>query len=513
MADSIDPRLLFSSDPLPAFESGAVAELVRRRNSAVGSLLSSDRALIYTQIVYRMLLMRRGHELEPLHEDLYRAVASAQEKVSGQPYSADQFNFDMHQLTDWELVTVRLEKERIRGYRDTRRTKYRYGLCGDTIHFLQWLEERLQDDLEDRAPDARDLLEELCGTVRELVRLLRSLARRAPEETEARRILFQVYKSENITQDIASSLVEFNARMLGFLVCEYDIGELRDLLGALRDYVNRYLGRIASLRGELLDDLRRLRGKRYTERLHTAHELMETQRRNAPRLLRTTGQRTDPAAVALDLYRFFRDEGTLDSLCHRINASALHVWQRMSSHLKELERRSHRIADIRRRISEMARLPDHSAPSSWLASLLSWAHMRGDMHYWTHEEMADPPRPRRTSWKQRRGPATILHPKPPAGTVVHSMEQQRLNRLVAWLGEAGLAGDFDRALISGGVFHCSEDLQRIIELARAGILGSGRKLRSVGYRLEPLDSTAVLQARRSRLRCPEMALHRDGKER
>lgn len=512
MSESTDPRLLFSADPLPAYESGAVTELVGRRNPAVGNLLSSDRALIYTQIVYRMMLMRRGHELEPLHEDLYRAVAPVQQKVSGHPYSADQFNFDMHQLADWGLVTVRLEKERIRGYRDTRRTKYRYGLCEDTIHFLQWLEERLQDDLEDRAPDARDLLEELCGTVRELVRLLRSLARRAPEETEARRILFQVCKSENITQDIASSLVEFNARMLGFLVCEYDIEELRDLLGALRDYVTRYLGRIASLRGELLDDLRRLRGKRYTERLHAAHEIMETQRRSAPRLLRTTGRRADPGVTARDLYRFFRHDGTLDSLCHRINASALHVWQRMSSHLKELERRSHRIADIRRRITEMARLPDTTVPSSWLTSLLSWAHMRGDMHHWSHEEKADPPRPRRASWKQRRGPATILRPKSVAETVVYSMEQERLNKLAAWLGEIWPTGDFDRALISHAVFRGSSDLQRIIELARAGILGNGRKLRSVGYRLEPLDKDIALETQQSRMRCPEMALHREGKK-
>ncbi len=507
-----DPRELFHSDPLPAYESGAVSELIGRRNPTVANLLGSERALAYAQIAYRMLLMRRGHELEPLHEDLYHAVAGVQERTLGQPYGQDQFNIDIHQLIEWNLITVRLEKERIRGYRDTRRTKYRYGLTSDTIHFLVWLEERLQDDLEDRTPDARDLLEELCGTVHELVKLLRALARRSPDDAESRRILFQIYKSEQITHDIAASLTEFNARMLGFLVIEYNIEELRDLLTALREYVDRYLSRIATLRADLIEDIRRLGGKRYRERLYAAYTQMESERRNAPQLLQSGGRRSDPSLVARDLYRFYRDEGTLDSLCHRINGSALHVWQRMSSHLKELERRSNRIEDIRMRLRELAELPPDTVPTGLITSVLSWAHMRGDMHFWDHEEKADPPRPRRNSWKRRQSPATILRPKTAAGAVVHSMEQERLKNLLQWLSEMGLIGNFAETLLSRGDFQSGRDLGRILELARAGILAEGRKLKSVGCAVMPLPEFAKLTVEEIRMYCPDLRIVRDSEE-
>ncbi len=114
-----------------------------------------------------MLLFRREHELEPLHEDLYRAVRSAQESITGEPYLNEHYTSDINNLYDWKLITVRLEKERIRGYKDTRRTKYRYGLTNETIRFLVWLEERLLDDIEEHISDARDLLEEVAGTIKE----------------------------------------------------------------------------------------------------------------------------------------------------------------------------------------------------------------------------------------------------------------------------------------------------------------------------------------------------------
>ena len=43
------------------------------------------------------------------------------ERSKGQDYSRDQFNGDLNKLQEWELITCRIEKERLRGYRDSRK--------------------------------------------------------------------------------------------------------------------------------------------------------------------------------------------------------------------------------------------------------------------------------------------------------------------------------------------------------------------------------------------------------
>ena len=164
------------------------------------------------------------------------------------------------------------------------------------------------------------------------------------------------------------------------------------------------------------------------------------------------------------------------------------------------------------RLRELSGLPPDIVPAGLVTSLLSWAHMRGDMHFWDHEEKADPPRPRRTSWKRRQSPATILRPKTAAGAVVHSMEQERLKKLSQWLSETGLVGDFAETLLSRGDFQSGDDLGRILELARAGILAEGRKLRSVGYSVTPLREFANITVEDFRMYCPDLKIVRDPEE-
>ena len=168
---------LFGDDPLAAFETGAAADLVRSRKRSLGNLLSSERAIFYVQLLYRMLLFRRDHELEPLNDDIFEAICEPQSQLSdGQTYTTDQFNHDIHQLEEWELITGRIERERLRGYRDTRKRKFRYRLDPEVLAFLEWLEERAQADGQQGAPDTRNLMEEVCGSLRELRRLVGSLA-------------------------------------------------------------------------------------------------------------------------------------------------------------------------------------------------------------------------------------------------------------------------------------------------------------------------------------------------
>jgi hypothetical protein len=499
-------KSLLSENAIDAFKSGYCRYLLNSRNPNLGNLTGSDRALYYCHITYRMLLFRREHELEPLHEDLYRAVQDAQRTISGEVYPPEQYASDINNLLEWKLITSRLEKERIRGYKDTRRTKYRYGLTNETIRFLVWLEERLLDDIEEKIGDARDLLEEVAGTIKELARLLRSLSNheREPDENEARRILYQINKLDQLTRDVGSTLSEFNARLLGFLVCDYNIDLLRDLLSSLNTYVEKYMSRIGGLRETLLADLKTINRPKQRHLIETARIIMDRERRLAPREFRTRTESADPLDIPSILIRFYRDNGQLDGLYHRINESSLRVWHRMSSHLKELERKSHRIGDLRERMLEISGKPEDYVPVQWMERLLSWGHFRGDMHFWDESEKADPPRPRKSSWKHRTSPVLFLGERKKGEGVAQSMEQARLNVLKEWITfRASPTGTWK---FSDGPYAGLPDFQKLIELARAGILGNGKKLKSIDFSLTPLEDTTMLKANEATMKCNDMEI-------
>ncbi|HEX2957559.1 MAG TPA: hypothetical protein VHO70_12050 [Chitinispirillaceae bacterium] len=499
-------RVLLSENAVTAFEEGFCIHLLSGRNTNLGNLLGSERALFYLHITYRMLLFRREHELEPLHEDLYRAVRDAQQTINGEPYLLEHYTSDINNLHEWKLITVRLEKERIKGYKDTRRTKYRYGLTDETIRFLVWLEERLQDDIEEHISDARDLLEEVAGTIRELRRFLNTLQNqnREPDENEARRILYQINKLDQLSHDVGSTLNEFNARLLGFLVCDYDIGSLRELLNSLNLYVEKYLSRIGMVRETLLPELKKINSAKSKEKIQIAKKIMDQERLSAPREFRARSESADPMEVPSILIRFYKNNGVLDVICHRINESALRVWRRMSTHLKELERKSHRIDDLRARMAELAAKPEEYIPVNWIVQLLSWGHMRGDMHQWDEHELAEPPRPKKGSWKKHRSPMLFLESAKPGEEVAMSMEQTRLNLLKEWLQSRISSGGNWK--FSDGPYAELSDFQKVIELARAGILGNGKKLKSIEFTLTPLEIETVLKTDKITIRCNDMEI-------
>lgn len=503
-------RALLSEKAIDAFDKGYCRHMIITRNPNLGNLTGSERALYYCQIAYRMLLFRREHELEPLHEDLYRAVRAAQESISGEPYLTEHYTNDINNLYDWKFITVRLEKERIRGYKDTRRTKFRYGLTDETIRFLVWLEERLLDDIEEHISDARDLLEEVAGTIKELARFLRSLQsqERSPDENESRRILYQINKLDQLSRDVSSTLSEFNARLLGFLICDYNVEALRGLLNSLNMYVEKYMIRIGSLRETLLPDLKKINSAKSRERIVLAKSILDKERLSAPREFRVRSESADPLEIPLILLRFYKNGGILDTICHRINESALRVWRRMSTHLKELERKSHRIEDLRERMKELSEKPPEYVPSEWLQRLLSWGHFRGDMHPWNDHEKADPPRPRRSSWKHRKSPALFLEQKSHGDGPMQSMEQTRLNLLKNWIEMRILQGDTWN--FSDGPFDALSDFPKVMELARAGLLGNGKKLKSIDFALKPLDQNTILEIPQMSLRCKNMEIKRTG---
>jgi hypothetical protein len=484
---SAQPLDLFGDQALAAYEDGRAGELVRRRNREVGHLLLAERAVLYVQLLYRLLLFRRAHELEPLHEDLYDAVRPAQRQaLGGADYDLDQFRTDLAQLEDWGLVGRRIEVERLRGYRDSRRQKFRYRLAPDALAFLEWLEERAQSDVFRPADDARDVLEETSGSLSELNRLFAVRGTRQTQEGDARRIVYQLANLDALSLNVTQYLSDFNVRLLGFATHEYCIEDARGVLRELEQFVDGFLRQVHGLRGPIGNQVGGLLQSDVAHAIQEASAELETERRRLPGLLRRGGDPRDPRGIPLGLWEFFREDGHLDHLCRRIRESAILVWRKLHAHLRELERRSTRLEDIRARCAELATLPETAVPHRFMRELLAPAVMLSDPHYWDDAERAEPPVPRRRTELGDRRPLPALRPKRRQDGPVVSLDQARLERLGGWVETTlGRADLILGAPLSRGFFDSPEDLNHIMDLSKAGLLGGGRRLHRVGYGLTP----------------------------
>ncbi len=534
----LDPRRLFTTDSDAAFEHGASASLVEHRKRSMGNLLTADRAVYYVQLLYGMLRFRRRHELEPLHEDLFNAVQAAQNTVlpsqglNGEVYDLDRFRDDIAALKGWGLIDERIELERLRGYRDSRRKKFRYSLHEETVAFLEWLEERLQDDFEERGADTRNLLETVCSSLRELSRVLYRYGTGRQEEGDARRTLFHLSNLDQYTHDISENLGTFIAHMYGFVLKTYTITEAKEIINELDNFVEQFLRQIFKLRSEIMELLGKLSGgqfshnagqaplaastgqsipipehavsgdtgkeelkeKRIREKILACVEEMEDERRRSPNLMRRI---IDPATlmqIPSNLTEFYRKNGKLDKLCQRISDTSIKVWRKLHLHLRELERKSHRLEDLKARISEIAQLPADTVPGLFLFELIAPAQQYYDPQYWDEHERANPPLPRKenvTRDKPRHQPP--LARKKRASGQVRTMEQKRLALLREWLLARVIAPSQASALLADGSFNSFQDLVHVIDLVKAGKLGRGKKLASIGYALrEPGSTTSTI---------------------
>ncbi len=471
--------------------------LLANRNKEVGNLLLSDRAFAYVTILAALLAFRREHELEPLHDHLYAAVHP--DLNSNGAYTHDAFNQDIRQLLLWDLITDRLEKERLRGYKDTRRRKFRYRLTDEATAFLLWLEARRRDDLEPGDTDTRDLLSELIGTLRETVRLFHKTGAESLDYETARGVFYRLSRMGDLTDSVSHTLGDFNVRLLGFATSRYDAPAARVILGELERFLKQFLNRIHTLRTEITPEISKLRQARLSGRWQACLERMEEERHATSHLMRT--RLPHPERTLAGLAAFYAAEGTLEQLCARVNTAALQVWRKLYTHLRELERRSHRLEDLRSRVAEMARLPADAAPAGYLRGLLAPARMIGDMHFWDENEKALPPQPRWDRHRFREEAAHWLDEKPRAtGTPPQSLEEARLHALESWLRLRGLAPTGDEALrVSQGNFSAFEDFPRLIELARSGLLGQGARLAKLSLALDPTANPVRVEADRHAL--------------
>ena len=487
--------------------------MTRNRNSHLGTLLTSERSVFYIQILYRLLLFRRDHELEPLNEDIYVAVKSAQEVASDQPYLTEQFNHDIKQLSDWQILDCRIEKERLRGYKDVRRNKFRYKLSDEALAFILWLEERLQNDLEEILADTRNLLVDVNGCLNETLRSLNRFSYSDHTEESARGILYQIYRLNDLTMNINIALGEFNARLLSFLLSNYKIDEVRGILRELELYLDSYLKKLYQLRGNIIPGLEKLASNKNQRKLQRCLDILKEERKKMPHLLRLSRKTLIPVQIPSRLLDFYQTSGTIDGLCQRINTSALKVWGKLRAHLRELERKNSRLESIKQCIAELSTLPSDRVPYAFFNQLLASVQMLSDPNYWDELEKADPPQPRRGSGRKVKKTPIYLREKNSGMEPVQSLEEARLEQLKEWI-IARLATNGDMVPVSEGTYTGMNDFERIMQLAKCGLFNDGRRLKSIDYTLlVARDQVASVVIKSSKLRFNDMMLDEeyDGK--
>jgi hypothetical protein len=483
-------KQLLEHDPSQAFPLHGGNCLLHFQNPNFGYLLTTERATFYLNILYGLLLFRRCHELEPLHEDIFQFILPAQQAEAEDGYDSNSFNQDMRQLEKWELISQRIERERLRGYKDTRRRKFRYRISDQALSFLQWLEDQLRDALEPQGPDTRNLLEEAAGGVRELKRTLNKVQKNNPDPDRARTAFYQLTRLGHLTLDINRSLADFNTRLITFTLERYDISTAQALLAELRYFLENYLNRIQLLRREIIPELEALSAPRFAPKWELCKSLLEDELSHSPMLMRSRNIPMAGQEIAR-LIRFYEFDGQLDRLCARIRASAQSVWRKLYTHLRELERKSHRMEDLRTRIAEMAAQPEDANFSGFINELIAPARMISDMHYWNAAEKAEPPQPRLDQHAVRQSPVNYLKPKAKGSPdSVRSLNEENLLRLRRWIEKAHTQFP---AELSQGNFSDFDDHASLIELARNGLLGNKTRLAHIaGLNLEPTDRpTAV----------------------
>lgn len=479
LAESASPTGLIQS---PAVDEAAA--FLENRNRSLGSVLTSDRAIEYIAILRAFADFRAGHEPEPLHEDLMRAVCG--EEVDASAQSA--FKSDLRQLKDWGIVAERIEKERLRGYRDTRRTKYRYRMCDDAVAFVEWLAEMRRRDLD---PHGDDVTGNLLDLQRSLVgELRRMLHRTDPEKVtydEAGDILFRIDRvGENLDATVRT-LLELNLRLLGFAACEFDVAKAKEIVGELGAFLERFGRRFGTLREDILRDIEEMRRPCHEKRWAACAAQLAGEAAKFKYIGRV--RIPDAGKILADAAAFYGAGGTLAERMARVGDSARKVWGRLNAKLRELERRNHRLEDLGARIAELATLGEDDVPYRWMRRLLECASMRGDLAIRPGGEKALPPRPKLSSSKVvRKTVFWITARKIGEKANVASIAQVRGERLKQWMEAKGVyPAENGTVQLSSGAFSTFEDAVNLLQTMEYTRLGNGEK----GRRLLGIEASGT----------------------
>jgi hypothetical protein len=475
-------RIATKRRPRRAVEGAALLSAIR---PSVLHALTAERAPSYVAILAALLSMRRDHELSPLVDDLERHVLGG----AGDAGDAEAFARDLAQLLEWACVEKQIEPLRIRGYKDARRERFRYRLSRDAVALLEWLEARAREPQGLALPDGRDVLTDILGQVRELRRVCdadgaEDVGRGEP--ASARRALHLLFTIEEGVEEITEELVSVRADMLGFASGAYDARALRPILAWLERYVAVHLAGLHALGEEIEAELGALSLR--TETLERHRAALETERAQMPRAIRPVAMPVDPTEQLAGLQAFFGASGRLAELCARTDGSVRDVLRRLHGHLRELERRSARRAELGRAIAWLTREETSGAAAQdWLARLLATARLQTVPI--DGEGRCAPPLPRRHAGRTTSGTPPLLTRKQERATEVRSSAQRRREELAAWL-DASVLGERDRVRLSELGGAGVGGARAWIDLARARHLARGRGLSALGVRITSAEGVA-----------------------
>ena len=484
------------------------SELISGRTLSIGNVLASDNVPFYVAILSALADFRAGHEFEPLFEDLRDIVLGE----SPSQRQIDEFNADLTQLEEWKLVERRIEKMRVRGYRDNRRRKFRFRICDDAASLVEWLRARREEELNPRVTATDNLLGALKSALAEIQRTLNRMKSVETDANVARDVMYGIQRADDLTDEVASSLQKLDKHLDDFTRSAYDIQEAREVIAELTLFRDRFMNRIGRLRQEIVPEIDKLRAPRQLERLSRCEVAFREEAGKMRHIM--SGRIPAPGDVIEMLMRFYGTDGKLQELMRRVSDSARNVWKKLSARLRELERRNRRLEDVGARIAEFARLPEDEVPSAWFRALLQPASMFGDMHIRPGVK-SRPPQPnlsrggvaeRTKAWIDERTDA----PGAPHAT---SMDEARLRDLDAWLVAHGLkpATHGENVRLSSCPMEDDGDFRKVIELARSAILGRGARAARIGVKgtvLVGVDAELRLDGRR--LEFEELELSQTG---
>ena len=468
-AEAPESTVLIAS-PLVAETAG----WLENRAKTLGSMLASERAVEYVAILRAFVKFREGHEPEPLHEDLARVVCGE----DAAPDAESLFKNDIRQLKEWELVIERIEKERLRGYRDNKRKKFRYRLCEDAVAFVAWLAERRASDISPEGGDVTgNLLDMQCSLLHELRRRLRTVEGASVSYETAGDVLYRIEQMHAYVEATAKTLQTLNLRLLGFGVETFDAEEAKAIVSELGVFLDRFGRRFGPLREEIAADLVELSKPTHERRWAACVERLKTE---SARFRRIASVRIpDPQVRLANATGFYAPDGRLVSLMSRVGDSARRVWGKLNTKLRELERRNHRLEDLGSRLADLSMWPEESVPYDWLRELLATAAMRGDAQIRPDGERSRPPLPKIAERTKRARIVTWITPRSVGEKAdVTSIEQARGERLKDWMRRVGVFPEPGNAVrLGSGNYVTFADCRGVMDVITAIRLGGGQMAR------------------------------------
>lgn len=454
---------------------GQTKEWLSARALTLGNMLASERAVEYVAILRALAAFRAEHEPEPLHEDVERKVCGEDAEAS----ASATFKADIHQLKAWNLVTERIEKERLRGYRDNRRAKFRYRMCDDAAAFVEWLEDRHAHDLLPGGGDETgNLLDMQRSILAELRRMLHRVDVAHVGYETAGDVLFRVDQVSRYVDATAKTLQKLNLRLLSFGIAEFSAEEAKPIVDELAVFLERFGRRFGTLREDILRDVEEMRRDCHAKRWKACAETLAAETSRFRHI--ASVKIPDAQRILADASLFYGAGGTLVSLMSRIGDSARKVWGKLNAKLRELERRNHRIEDVSARLAELARLDEADVPHRWLQRLLEPAAMCGDAQVRQNGEKSVAPLPKRSSnVKTQKIISWITPRKVGERPDVASIAQERAKRLRDWMSARGIYPSSGTSALSGGTYSEFEDFPNLMNVIEHVWLGGGEKARKL----------------------------------